>query len=143
MDTLKSAAAELTDDEKSAVEKQFDTLCKISMANTVKNYFKLKQARAEKETSYDELTGNREPFMYDDYFTGYTLTAPNGTVVNLTDQTLYDAMNMLYTTGMNVILCYYCLDMNDRQIAEMLNIPRSSVTYQRAASLVKLKEILR
>ena len=55
---------------------------------------------------------------------------------------LAEALRTLPKEKRQVVLMYYFLDKNDVEIAEELNIPRSTVQYRRTSSFAQLKKYL-
>lgn len=61
-------------------------------------------------------------------------------LVGIENDLLAIALSNLPEQSRDVVLLAYCLDMTDVEIAEALNMPRSTVQYQRTSSLNKIKK---
>jgi len=53
-----------------------------------------------------------------------------------------EALAALPEDKRRIVLLYYFLGMNDREISEMLNIVRETVQYRRTSALKQLKQFL-
>ena len=66
----------------------------------------------------------------------------NGFDVIIRNELLAEAVTSLPERKRNIILMSYFLDMSDYEIAELLNLVRSTVTYHREDALEKLKRFM-
>ena len=66
-----------------------------------------------------------------------------GNDILVRDEKIAEALNSLPENRRDIILLAYFLDMNDREIAERLNLICSTVQYRRTSTLRKLKKLWR
>ena len=66
----------------------------------------------------------------------------NGFDIIIRNELLAEAIENLPERKRNIILMSYFLDMKDCEIAELLNLVRSTVTYHRENALEKLKRYM-
>ena len=62
--------------------------------------------------------------------------------IGVTDAGLGEAMAVLPDDRREIILMYYFLDMNDREISKQLNLKNSTVAYRRNGTLKMLRGLL-
>ena len=79
---------------------------------------------------------------YDEHESDYFSFEVNGYDIIIKDDLLGEAVNSLSEKKRNIILMSYFLDMTDKQIGELLNLLRSTVTYQRHSALEMLKKFM-
>lgn len=130
--------------DKATIEHQFDTLIKKVLAGEAKN---LKAAMAKQKTRevyFSELSENLiESFgNCDEHLCDYISFEINGFDIAIRNELLAEAVIHLSERKRNIILMSYFLDMNDYEIAELLNLVRSTVTYHRVSALAKLKKYM-
>jgi DNA-directed RNA polymerase specialized sigma24 family protein len=78
----------------------------------------------------------------DDYFAEDRTFDVLGYIVQIASDELAEAITSLPAEKRNIILLSYFLEMTDMEIAELLNMVRSSVAYRRTATLKLLKELM-
>ena len=78
----------------------------------------------------------------DDYFAEDRTFDVLGYIVRIASDELAEAITSLPAEKRNIILLSYFLEMTDMEIAELLNMVRSSVAYRRTATLKLLKELM-
>ena len=78
----------------------------------------------------------------DDYFAEDRTFDVLGYIVQIASDELAEAIISLPAEKRNIILLSYFLEMTDMEIAELLNMVRSSVAYRRTATLKLLKELM-
>lgn len=78
----------------------------------------------------------------DDYFAEDRTFDVLGYIVQIASDELAEAIASLPAEKRNIILLSYFLEMTDMEIAELLNMVRSSVAYRRTATLKLLKELM-
>lgn len=78
----------------------------------------------------------------DDYFAEDRTFDVLGNIVQIASDELAEAIASLPAEKRNIILLSYFLEMTDMEIAELLNMVRSSVAYRRTATLKLLKELM-
>lgn len=127
-----------------AIRLQFDTLVKIVIDRTVKNYQKELYRREKKEALFCELPEIIiESFaIYDNYELDVTVFDVYGMEARVSGEELCKALRQLSEVKRNTILMFYFLDMSDMEIAELLQISRVGVFKNRHTALEKMKELL-
>jgi DNA-directed RNA polymerase specialized sigma subunit len=65
-----------------------------------------------------------------------------GQDVIVKNERIAEVLQSLDERRRDIILLFYFLDMNDREIGEKLNLIRATVQYQRSATLKELKKLL-
>ena len=78
----------------------------------------------------------------DDYFAEDRTFDVLGYIVQIASDEMAEAITSLPAEKRNIILLSYFLEMTDMEIAELLNMVRSSVAYRRTATLKLLKELM-
>lgn len=83
-------------------------------------------------------------FTTDRYFAGEEADDKSFCVsrMEITPKLLADAIHALPEEKRNTVLLYYFFDMNDAEIAKLLNLSRSTVQYRRTSSFELLKRYL-
>ena len=130
--------------DKTTVEHQYDTLIKKVLIGEAKNArAELKKRRAY-EVNFSDLNqqlfekiGSCDEGPYENY-----LFEINGFDVIIRNELLAEAVTSLPERKRNIILMSYFLDMSDYEIADLLNLVRSTVTYHREDALEKLKRFM-
>ena len=130
--------------DKATVEHQYDTLIKKVLTGEAKN------ARAEmsKRRAYEVTVSylNQQLFekigICDEGLCENYLFEINGFDVIIRNELLAEAVTSLPERKRNIILMSYFLDMSDYEIADLLNLVRSTVTYHREDALEKLKRFM-
>lgn len=122
----------------------FDAFCKKVLRNEARDFFDELVRRRSREISFSEIPVEvMEQLSYcDEYFTEERTFDVLGYIVQISSDELAEAIAALPAQRRDIILLSYFLDMTDREIAELLNMVRSSVTYRRAAALKLLKELI-
>ncbi|EGO6638216.1 sigma-70 family RNA polymerase sigma factor [Enterococcus faecalis] len=127
-----------------AIRLQFDTLVKIVIDRTVKNYLKELYRREKKEALFCEIPEIViESFaIYDNYELDVTVFDVYGMEARVSGEELCKALRQLSEVKRNTLLMFYFLDMSDMEIAELLQISRVGVFKNRHTALEKMKELL-
>ena len=130
--------------DNTTVEHQFDTLIKKVLIGEAKNArTELKKRRAY-EVNFSDL--NQELFErleacdgipYENY-----LFEINGFDIIIRNELLAEAVTNLSERKRKIILMSFFLDLSDNEIAELLNLVRSTVTYHRENALERLKRFM-
>lgn len=100
--------------------------------------------RRSREISFSELPVEvmEQLSVCDDYFAEDRTFDVLGYIVQIASDELAEAITSLPAEKRNIILLSYFLEMTDMEIAELLNMVRSSVAYRRTATLKLLKELM-
>lgn len=80
--------------------------------------------------------------VYDTYFTDTHILSVLNCDVIVNDDNIAQALKNLPEHKRDIILLSYFLDMSDREIADRLNMVRSTVQYRRKSILKELKKFM-
>jgi len=134
----------MNDDNIQRIQAQFAAFCITVLKNEkAKIHNEYKKGR-ETEKSLSEMTA-AELFLTatsDKYFSEEHIFEVLGKPVIVTDDLLAKAISKLPKKKQEVILLYYFLEMNDREIGDELNMIRQSISKRRNVTLTKLREYL-
>jgi DNA-directed RNA polymerase specialized sigma subunit, sigma24 homolog len=132
----------LSNDEKIIVIKQFDTLCKISLTNVVRNYYSNRAYIQNKITvnDYNDCLNNYN--VRDKYFQKQYIFDVEGIPVIIENINIAKSLLKIKSDRRNIVLLYYFAGLSDFEISCVLEIPRASVQYKRANALKDMKNIL-
>lgn len=122
----------------------FDSFCKKTLKLNAREYYRRLTRRREREVSISELSTQDLARLAatDEYFKdGYSFSVL-GQVVSVSDEQLAEALTALSTDRRKIILLAFFLGMNDREIAEQLDLVRRTVAYRRTKTLQELKNLL-
>ncbi|MDK7859241.1 RNA polymerase sigma factor, partial [Klebsiella pneumoniae] len=79
----------------------------------------------------------------DMYVTDFQLFTLYGLRINVESDLLSEALRHLPEKKRNIILLHYFMDMSDVEIAELLNLNRSTVYRHRISGLAMIKEFMK
>lgn len=133
---------ELTASQQKAVQKQFDCFCKKVLREEARDYIRSLKRRSEREISLDDLSDSQigtlsHPDIYPSDLSTFFV---QGQLIAIRDDRLADAIASLSSDRQEIVLLSYFLDMPDREIAERLDMVRSTVQYKRRNALREIKE---
>lgn len=133
---------ELTESQKKAIQRQFDCFCKKVLREEARDYIRSIKRLAEKETPFSDLSEAQaaELSCLDDYPSNLSIFVVRGQIITVRDDRLATAIAALSTDRQEIILFSYFLDMPDREIAERLDMVRSTVQYKRKNALKEIKK---
>lgn len=133
---------ELTASQKKAIQQQFDCFCKKVLREEARDYIRSIKRRSEKEAAFSDLSEAQlsELSCQDEYPSNLSTFVVRGQLVTVRDDRLADAIAALSTERQEIILLSYFLDMPDREIAERLDMVRSTVQYKRKNALKEIKK---
>ena len=123
----------------------FNGFCKRTLKNESINAHRDIRKRQEHEINFSDLTPKEENQLYtcEDFFTEdkeeQTFFVGGKA---LGTKLIADAIHSLPEEKRRAVLLYYFFDMNDAEIAELYQIPRSTVQYRRTSSFELLKRYL-
>ena len=122
----------------------FDAFCKKVLRNEARDYLDELARRRNKEVSLSSLTVEavEELSVCDTYFTEDKTFCILDCSVYIDDDSLAEAISKLPKEKRDIILLFYFLEMSDNEIAQALNIGRSSVAYRRTSTLKLLKKLI-
>ena len=123
------------------IENQFDYICKRAMDDERKDYMKALSRQSKRETLFSDM-GDYLVSQFatvDSYPFDFHMFMLNGGVES---DLLSEALRNLTGKKREIILLYYFMDMNDTEIAELLNLNRSTVYRHRTSGLAFIKEFM-
>ncbi|MEK4026200.1 RNA polymerase sigma factor [Sporosarcina sp. FSL W7-1283] len=122
----------------------FNAFCKRVLKNEAINIFNERQQRQAKEMTFSDLTPQEENQLYtlDKQYEGEVGQSFQVAGKKITPKLLAEALRTLPKEKRITVLLYYFFDKSDVEIAELLDIPRSTVQYRRTSSFKRLKRFL-
>lgn len=135
---------EHTPSDKATIEHQFDALMKKVLSGEAKNLKSKAANREAHEANFCELSERLvDSFCsYDEHLSDYFSFEVYGFDIIIKNELLGEAVDNLPEKKRMIILMSYFLDMTDYEIADVLNLVRSTVTYHRESALAKLKRFM-
>ncbi|MGF2054727.1 sigma factor-like helix-turn-helix DNA-binding protein [Vagococcus fluvialis] len=127
-----------------SVENQFDYLCKLGLANEVKNYYKQIQKLSRQEVTFSEIDQrliNQIPIV-DTYSTDFYHINLLGMTFPIENELLITAIQQLSEKDKKILMLYYLLDLNDLEIGKILNLERSTINRHRHNTLLLIKKMM-
>ncbi|MED3735714.1 RNA polymerase sigma factor [Virgibacillus pantothenticus] len=122
----------------------FNAFCKRVLKNEAINIYNEKQQQQAKEMTFSDLMPQEENQLYtlDQHYEGEETQGFQVAGKRITPKLLAKAMHTLPDEKRTTVLLYYFFDKSDVEIAELLDIPRSTVQYRRTSSFKRLKRFL-
>ena len=122
----------------------FDSFCKKTLKLNAREYYRRLTRRREREVSISELSTQdlARLSVVDTYFKDAFRFNVLGHDIAISDEQLSEALNELPADRRDIILLAFFLGMNDREIAEQLDLVRRTVAYRRTKTLQELKNLL-
>lgn len=114
------------------------------MREEARDYLRELARRAAHEIPFSELSEEQMDRLYvlDEYPSEAFHFDVQGHDVAIRNEKLADALTSLPDDKRDIVLLAYFLDMSDQEIADKLNLVRSTVQYRRASSLKEMKQRL-
>ena len=130
---------ELSSSDKERIQHQYDALAKKTLVGEAKSHRRTLAKRAAREVTFSDLSESElaQLFTTDEYESDYFRFQVSGF-----DELLAEALNALPERKRDIILLSYFLDMSDAEIAELLNVVRTTVFRHRKSALAKIKQYL-
>lgn len=125
-------------------EHAFDAYCKRVVKNEAVNIHLEYERQGQREVTFTDLTAAelRQLSYIDVYAPERRVFDLLGMDVEIADGDLGRALAALPTDQRAIILLAYLLDMPDAEIAQRLDLNRSTVQYRRTSTLEQLRKIL-
>lgn len=123
---------------------RFDSFCKKVLKYRNYKFFRDDQIRKERECVFSDLDEGVLDQFYtlDDYeVLLFWITLKNLTIP-IQNEMLYQALLLLSEKRLEIILLSYFMDMTDKEIGEEIQMPKSSVRYNRVQALRYMKKIM-
>jgi len=135
----------MTPEQEQGIMQAFDAYCKTVLRNKARNLHKERKRREYYEISIDDLPPETEQELSQSeelqVHHPVALSLP-GAKMYFTDPDLATAAFRVLPRFRDIIYLAYYLDYNDKEIAELLNAPPSTVTSRRNNTINKLHDIL-
>ncbi len=122
----------------------FNAFCKRVLKNEAINIYNERRQQQAKELTFSDLTPQEENQLYtlDKQYEGEEGQSFQVAGKKITPKLLAEAMRTLPKKKLKTILLYYFFNKSDAEIAQLLDIPRSTVQYRRTSSFERLKQFL-
>ena len=122
----------------------FDSFCKKILKNEARDYYKAIKRQVEREILFSELSEHEleQLSTMDSYFEIERTFNVLGCEIIVVDELIAELLQKLPEHKRNIILLSYFLGMTDREIGAKLDLIRTTVQYQRASTLQKLKKLM-
>lgn len=132
----------MTDKEDKTV-RQFVRFCRTALMYEKKNYYNEQKHRAERETHIEMLSPKQSSMaekIYDTYHTDYFPIM--GNEIGIVDGDLAQALRELPDRHLQIVLLYYFVGLNDREIGEIFGMVRSTICAQRNSAIKMLRLLI-
>lgn len=121
----------------------FDSFCKRVIKNAFRDQMKALRSRLYWELLVPDITKCFHLATWNDHYPSDSfLLKVGGYNSVLSDEILYLAVKKLSREQQHIIILSYWYGFRDKEIAQAVNIPRSTVNYRRNAALKKLRSLL-
>lgn len=129
---------------KKGIEKEFDYICKQSIRDEHKDYAKYQRRLSKKETSFSMIdeqiinqfsTTDQKP---SDYHTFSLDRFP----IYIESDLLAEALKQLSSRKREILLLYYFLELDTQEIAEILDLHRTTIYRHRKDALEFIKNFM-
>ena len=135
---------ELSSSDEKRIQHQYDAFAKKTLVGESKCYHRSIARRVAREVTFSDLSESElaQLFTTDEYESDYFRFQVFGYDVNLKNELLAEALNILPEKKRSIVLLSYFLDMSDAEIGELLNVVRTTVFRHRKSALAKIKQYL-
>jgi RNA polymerase sigma factor (sigma-70 family) len=122
----------------------FDSYAKKTLKFTARNYYRKKRQRGEREVNFSSLSSSElaKLTVYDTYFADDHAFDVMDWSVFVSDFDLAEALVELPSKKRDIVLLSFFMDMSDGEIAELMELARSTVSHHRRKAMKKLREIM-
>lgn len=126
------------------IQHQFDSYCKKTLKLTARDCYRRIRRRGEREIVLSELSEQdlARLSVTDEYFKDAYSFSVLGFDITVSDVDLAEALTALPADRRDIILLSYFLGMNDREIAQRLNLVQRTINYRRTSTLQELKKFM-
>lgn len=132
----------MTDKEDKTV-RQFVLFCRTALMYEKKNYYNEQKHRAERETHIEMLSPKQSGMLekiFDTYHADYFSVM--GNKIGIVDGDLAQALMELSDKYLQIVLLYYIVGLNDREIGEIYGTGRTTICDQRNKAIKKLRLLM-
>lgn len=137
---------ELSNQRQQSIRHQFDAFCKKVAKYEMINCYREQDRRGKREVVFSDLPkAVFEQFAfasYDEYFAEEHIFCVVGFNIPVKNELLAEALITLTAERRDIILMYYYLGMNDREISDIFSSKRSSIYYNRSRALSLMREYM-
>ena len=135
---------EFTSRDKERIRHQFDAFCKEVLRCEARTIYRQMARLADHEISLTEFLEDGVNLFAseDEYSFDRQQFSVLGFDIAIKNDLLAEALRLLPEQRRDIILLYYFLGLNDREIGELLNILHRTISYKRTSSLKKLRKIM-
>ena len=135
---------EHTPNHKERIEHIFDSYCKKCLKHNAVDLQRKDKRLGEREVVFSAMSLKELASLAvtDEYFKGGYVFSVLGENIAVSDADLAGALTAIPADKRGIVLMKYFFDMTDDEIAEKLNMARSTVAYKRANTLNQLKKIM-
>ena len=130
--------------DKETIQHQFDAFAKKNLKGEAKSLFRELYKRRNNEVCFSDMseTELNELYCYDEYDLAQYTFKVLGYDVNIKDDLLGEALELLPERKRDIVLMSYYLELSDAEIGKMLNVVRSTVFRNRKTALSKIKKYM-
>lgn len=124
--------------------RMFCAYCRRTLRNAITDYYREQQRYAKHEKLFSDMKEAELNALSESYdcLIKESIFTITGMEFSVKDSFLADGLSKLDTHLRAVILLYYFADWTDKEIAQYLSKPRSTIQYQRNHALHLLKNLL-
>lgn len=135
----------MTSKNKAMTECQFNVFCKTVLRNEARNIYLEEKRWNKKFISIDDLTQEQVNRLgkCDRYETEMTHFNTQGCTVSIEDTSLASAILRLSKKQQDIILNSFFLEMKDVEIAQLMNIAKSTLHYHKERAVKELKKLIK
>ena len=132
------------DTHKRHIEHIFDSYCKKCLKHNAVDLQRKDKRLGEREVVFSAMSLKELASLAvtDEYFKGGYVFSVLGENIAVSDADLAGALTAIPADKREIVLMKYFFDMTDDEIAEKLNMARSTVAYKRTNTLNQLKKIM-
>jgi len=126
------------------IARAFDSLMKKVIKGAARDGYRKDKKRIERVSLFTEVQDCEisKLSLYDKYFIDDSLFQVQGYSFSVDVPELASALRRVDIESMEIVLMYYFLKKKDREIAEILNIPKTTLSYRKLRALKMLRAIL-
>lgn len=132
------------DAKKKSKQHSFDSYCKAILRNEARDYYDHLKIKRRFEISLSDLSEEELEHIsiQPHQFSIPLISKLIGLEIMINDEDIADALMKLSEDKREIILLYYFLNMNDREIGDQLHAIQQTINYRRKSILKELKKIL-
>ena len=132
----------LSHSQKKIIRMQFDCLCKKVLREYSRDIERQQKRRSEREVTFSAISETEITKFYveDEYPSENTWFSVLGYQIEIQNESLADAIASLSEEMRDILLLSYFLEMNDVEIAGLMNMIRRTVQRRRRSSIEMIRE---